>query len=121
MRHDRSVPMQPPKPRQRFAQNVGFVAKLQFVGNVLIVASAAYAEVWTGRNGAIRRRRLDLRHAAANEFFARLHRLDGYALVRQDERGKHGVAFVMRKALAAIDQFLDAYVDGIRHESFQFR
>ncbi len=121
MRHDRPVPMQSPQPRKRFAQNFGFVAKLQFVGNVLVIASAAYAEVWAWRNGTIGRRRLDLRHAAANEFLACLQRLDRYALVRQDERGKHGVPLVMRKALTAIDQFLDAYVDRIRHESFQFR
>ena len=122
MGHDRAVPLQPPEARKRFAKNFGLVAKLQFVGDMLIVAAAADAEVGAQRYGAIGRRRLDLCHPAANEFLARLHGLDGDALIRQNEGSKHGMALVMREALASIDQLFDSHVDRMWHEnSFQLR
>ena len=122
MRLDRPLPMQPAQPRKRFAQNFGLVAELQFVGNMLIVASPAYAKVGACRGRAIGGRRPDLRHPAANEFLSPLHRLDGYVLIRQDERSKHSVALVVRKALASIDQLFNSHFDRIWHEnSFQLR
>src|SRR5438445_7691320 len=111
------IPLHATQPRKRLAQNFRFIAQLQFVRNMLVVASAADPEIGARRDRSVRRRCLDFGHPAADEFLARLQRLDGYVFIRQDKGSKDGVAFVMCEALPSINQLLDAHFDWVSHRS----
>ncbi len=52
MRRYFAGPFDVSQPPQRFAKNLRFVLKLRFVGDVLVIAPAAHAEMRAGGHGA---------------------------------------------------------------------
>jgi len=79
-------------PLQRLAQNSGFELKLPFVGNVLVVASAALLEVGTAGFDAIGRRFDQLGNRASGEPGLLLTDIGFDSLSRQHEGNKDGHA-----------------------------
>lgn len=114
VRGDRSGPIDAPDAAQSFAENVGFEFELRFVGNLLVIAAAAIAEVAAVRDEAFGRRLQHLFEFRANEFLFLLDGVGADQFSGHHERNENRRAFVMRESFTAVNQFLDCYVHG-RH------
>ena len=98
-------------PLQRLAQNASFEFQLSLVGDVLVMASAALAEVRTTSFDAVGRRFDQLRDRPAREARLLLPDLGLDSFARQHKRHKDRHAAPVRsgwragEAVAAVDQF----------------
>ena len=100
-----ACPLDAPDPSERLAKNIRLVAKLRFVRHVLVLAASAASKMRTRGRHALWRGFYDVFQPAANEFFLASGRFNSNELSRKDQRDKHGVAVVMRQAVAAIHKF----------------
>ena len=116
MRFNLADPVDSADTSQGLAQNVRLVLRLGFVRDVLVIASATNAEMRTRWRRALGRSRQQFVHTRANEFLFLLDGRHGDALRRQNERNEYGGPFVMRQAIAAVDQLFDCDVHW-RHEN----
>ena len=103
MRGDVALPVDAAEAAQSFAENVGFVAQLGLIRNVLVVAAAADAEMRAGRDGAIRGRLDEPLQAGADELLLLLDGRGGDALGGKHKRNEDGGAFVVRQTFAAVN------------------
>ncbi len=100
-------------PPQRLAQNLRLEFQLPRVGNVLVVASSALAEIRTASLNAIRRSFDQLRHRAARESRLLLPDVGFDLFSGQNKRDKDGHAAPSRfgcnarQAFTAVNQFFD--------------
>ncbi len=113
MRGNVARPIDAAEAAQRLAKDFRFVLELSVVGNVLVVAAAAHAEMRAGRDGAIRGWLDEPLQARANEFLLLLDRLGGDALGRQHERDEDRGAVVVGEAFPAVNQLFNSDVHGV--------
>src|SRR5271165_6277481 len=109
-------------PAQGFAQDFLFVLKLRRVVEVLVMTSAAAAEIRTRRHDSLRRRRDDALEFGAAETSTTLDDRGFDGLAGDHKRHEDGLAaavLVRRQpgqSVSAIDQFFDLQLQYVRVE-----
>ncbi len=107
MRSDLPAPIDFTDASQRLAQDFLLVTQLRFVRDVLVVTTAAGQKMRARRGGPLRRRRDHPLGQTTNEFLLALRRFDGDDFAGNHVGNKDGRAVVMRKPVAAVNQFFD--------------
>jgi hypothetical protein len=98
------------KALERFAQNRFFLLQLKLVGGVLILTTAAGAEINTGRSDTLRGGRENFDVPAAQQAGFDLIRRRADPFGRQDEWRKNDLAIAARQSLAPINPLFNIEV-----------